>query len=137
LQTAEGSERIFFIPLLDSLIQRFEHPGVNGGYDIHCGIQFFFGHSRFPCVRKAAIHSRIAKAHHRDGESDKHLFSFSETFDRMCFAVEGSKVRFLACHDPSFSDFALTLPSPTLWARVKTRIPNVEHRKPVMRASHP
>lgn len=99
------SERIFFIPLLDSLIQRFEHAGVNGSNDIHCGIQFFFGHSRFPCVRKAAIHSRIAKAHHSDGETDQHLLALREALHRVCFAVESSKVRPL--QDRRSSDFQL------------------------------
>jgi hypothetical protein len=94
LQTPEKSERIL-IPLLDSLIQRLEHASVYCGYDIHCGIQFFFGHPRFPCVRKAAIHSRVTEAHHRDRESNKHLLTVREALDRVCFAVESSKVRFL------------------------------------------
>jgi hypothetical protein len=62
------------IPSFDSLVQGLQNSRVHRGDHIDCGIEFFFGHARFPCVRKAAIHSRIAKAHHRDRQADKHLF---------------------------------------------------------------
>jgi hypothetical protein len=90
------SDRPFlgFLPLLDSLIERLKHARVYGGDDVHGGIQFFFGHPRFPCVRKAPIHSGIAELHHCDRQSDQHLFPFGETFDSMRIAVKSSKIGF-------------------------------------------
>jgi hypothetical protein len=90
------SDRPFlgFLPLLDSLIERLKHARVYGGDDVHGGIQFFFGHPRFPCVRKAPIHSGIAELHHCDRQSDQHLFPFGETFDSMRIAVKRSKISF-------------------------------------------
>jgi len=61
--------------LLDPLIQRLQHARVYGGDHIHRRIEIFFGHTRFPCVRKAAIHSRIAKPHHCGREIDEHLLA--------------------------------------------------------------
>jgi hypothetical protein len=87
--------RLCLISLLDPLIQRLQHPGVHSGNDINRCIQLFLSHSRFPCVRKAAFHSRITEAHHRDGEADEHLLAFAKTFDGVSIAIEGSKVGFL------------------------------------------
>ena len=84
-----------FVSLLDPLIQRLQNTGIHRGDDIHSRIEFFFRHSRFPCVRKAALHSRIAEPHHCHGETDEHLLAFGEAFDGMGVTVEGSKVRFL------------------------------------------
>jgi hypothetical protein len=83
------------ISLLDPLIQRFEHSRIHRGDDIHSRIELFFGHPRFPCVRKAPIHSWIAESHHRNGETDQHLLALGETFDSVGITVEGSKVGFL------------------------------------------
>jgi len=44
---------------------------VDGGDYVHRRVQLFFRHSRFPRVRKAPIHSRIAEPQHRDGETDE------------------------------------------------------------------
>ena len=68
---------------------------VHRGNHIYRGIQFFFRHPRFPCVRKAPIDSWIAESHHRDGETDEHLLALGKTFDGMGVTVEGSKIRFL------------------------------------------
>jgi hypothetical protein len=83
------------VSLFNSLIQRLQHPRVHGSDHIHRGVQFFFGHPRFPCVRKAAVNSRIAEPHHRDGQTDEHLFALGKTFDGMCVAIKSSKVGFL------------------------------------------
>jgi hypothetical protein len=58
-----------FISLLNPLIQRLQNPRVDRGDHVHRRIQLFFGHTCFPCVRKAAIHSRIAEPHHCDGKT--------------------------------------------------------------------
>ena len=90
--------------LLDPLIQRLQHARVYGGDHIHRRIEIFFGHTRFPCVRKAAIHSRIAEPHHRDGKTDEHLLALGEALHRMRIAIESAKVRFLQF--PSSSDLS-------------------------------
>ena len=81
--------------LFDPLIQRLQNPSVHRRDHIHRRIQFFFGHSRLPCVRKAPLDSRIAKPHHGDRETDQHLLPLGETFHRMGVAIKGSKVSFL------------------------------------------
>ena len=81
-----------FIPGLDPLIQRLQHPRIHGGDDVDGGVEFFFGHPRFPCVRKAAFDSGFAKAHHRHGQTDEHLFPFGEALDGMSVAIERFKI---------------------------------------------
>jgi hypothetical protein len=83
------------ISLLDPLIQRFKHSRIRRGYHVHRRVEFFFGHPRFPCVRKAPIHSRIAEPHHRDGETDKHLLALGEALHRVRIAIESPEVSFL------------------------------------------
>jgi hypothetical protein len=78
-----------------------QHPGVYCGDHIDRRIQLFFRHARFPCVRKAAFHSRIAKPHHRDREADEHLLAFAEAFDGVSIAIKSSKVGFLQMGTPS------------------------------------
>jgi len=81
--------------LLDSLIQRLQNTRIHGGNYIHRRIQFFLSHSRFPCIRKATFHSRIAEPHHRHGKTHEHLLAFGETFDGMGVMIELAKVSFL------------------------------------------
>ena len=88
-------QSLCLVPLLDALIQRLQHPGIDRGNHIDCGVQLFLRHPRFPCVRKAPIHSWIAEAHHRDGETDEHLFPLGETFDGKGVAVKSSEIGFL------------------------------------------
>jgi hypothetical protein len=63
------------LALFDSLIQGLEDTGVHRRDDIHRRIQFFLGHSCFPCVRKASLDSGIAQSHHRNRQANEHLFS--------------------------------------------------------------
>jgi hypothetical protein len=83
------------LALFDSLIQRLQNARVDGGNHIHRRIQFFFGHSRFPCVRKASLDSEIAQSHHRHSQSDEHLFSIRETLDGMRVTIESAKISLL------------------------------------------
>jgi len=83
-----------FISLLDPLIQRLQNSSIDRGDHVHRRVQLFFGHTCFPCVRKAAIHSRIAEPHHCDCQSDEHLLAACEALDSVRVAVEGSKVGF-------------------------------------------
>lgn len=85
-----------FVPLLDPLIERLHYPRIHRGNYVHRGVQFLLGHSRFPCVRKASVHSRIAEPHHRDGETDEHLLAIGQALDRMRITVKRSKICF--CH---------------------------------------
>jgi hypothetical protein len=84
-----------FVSLFDPLIERLQNSRIHGGDHIDRRIEFFFRHAGFPCVRKAAVNSWIAKPHHRDGETDQHLFALGETFDGVRVAVECTKIRFL------------------------------------------
>jgi hypothetical protein len=86
--------------LLDSLIERLKYPRVYRGDYIDGCIQFFFGHPRVPCVRKAAIYSRIAEPHHCDGKTDEHLLALGQTFHGVGVAVEGSEVCFFQDRAP-------------------------------------
>ena len=88
-----------FVSLFNSLIQRLQHTRIDRGDHLDGSIQLFFGHPRFPCVRKAAVHSGIAEPHHRDGKTDEHLLALGETLDGVSVTIKSSKVRFLGCHD--------------------------------------
>ena len=85
----------WFVSLLDPLIQRFEHSRVHRGDHVYRRIELFFRHPRFPCVRKAPVHSWIAEPHHRDGETDQHLFSLGEALDGVGIAIESAEIGFL------------------------------------------
>ncbi len=89
-----GARQLRFASLLDPLIQRLQHTRIHRRDHIHRRIELFFRHPRFPCVRKAAIHARIAKPRYHHGEIDQHLLAFGETFDGMRVAIEGSKIGF-------------------------------------------
>jgi len=69
-----------FVPGFDPLIQRLQHTRVHGG------VEFFLGHTCFPCVRKAAFDSGIAKAHHRQRQTHEHFLAVGEAFDRIALA---------------------------------------------------
>lgn len=92
-----GVPFLALIPLLDPLIERLHHSRIHRGNYINCGIQFFFRHPRFPCVRKAAVHSRIAEPHHRDGKTDQHLLAVGQALDGMRIAVKSSEICFCHC----------------------------------------
>ena len=82
-------------PLFDPLIQRLQNPRVHGRNHIYRRIQLFLGHARFPCVRKAPLHSRITKPHHGDRETDQYLLPLSEALHRMGLVVKCTKISFL------------------------------------------
>jgi len=83
------------LTLFDALIERLQDTRIHRGDDIHGGVQFFVGHSRFPCIRKAPFHSRIAEPHHRHGKTDEHLLAFGKTLNSMGVTIELAKVSFL------------------------------------------
>jgi hypothetical protein len=61
--------------LFDPLIQRLQHSRIHSRNHVNSGVQLFLGHPRFPCTRKAPVHSPIAQPHHRDGEAHEHFFT--------------------------------------------------------------
>jgi hypothetical protein len=81
--------------LLYPLIQRLQNPRVHRRNHVNRRVKLFFGHPRFPCVRKAPLHSGIAEAHRRHRQTNEHLLAISQTLDCMGVAVESSKIRFL------------------------------------------
>jgi hypothetical protein len=89
-----GVQRLCLNPLLNALIQRLQNSRIHRSNHVHRRVEFFFRHSRFPCVRKAPIHSRIAEPHHRDGETDEHLLALGEALDGMSIAIESSEICF-------------------------------------------
>jgi len=88
------------VPRFDPLIERLQDSRINRCDHIHRGIQLFLGHARFPCVRKAAIHSRIAQPHHRDSETHQHLLALGQAFDGVGVFVESSEVGFFHWRSP-------------------------------------
>jgi hypothetical protein len=87
-----------FCSLLDSLIERLKDTRIDCGDHIHRRVEFLFGHSRFPCIRKASFHSGIAQAHDRHRKPDEHFLSFRETFHRMGVTIDLAKIGFLRSH---------------------------------------
>jgi hypothetical protein len=93
------------------LIQRLQDTRIHSGNHIHRRVQFFLSHARFPCIRKAPLHSWVAQSHHRNGQADEHLFTVTETFDSVSVSVEGSKISSLQCVTPFRFDPAQILES--------------------------
>ena len=82
-------------------VQRLNNAGIDCRNDVHGSVQLCLRDTGFPCVRKAPLHSWIAKAHHRDGKAHEHFFTLGEALDGMRVLIEGSKVGFLDRHDSS------------------------------------
>jgi hypothetical protein len=80
------------LTLFDTLIQRLQDARIYGSNHIHRRIQFFLGHSRFPCIRKAPFYSGVAEAHHRHGQADEHLFAIRERFDGVGISIKSPKI---------------------------------------------
>jgi hypothetical protein len=80
------------LALLNPLIQRLKNSRIHGGDDIYRRIQFFLGHARFPCVRKAPFHSGITEPHHRHGKTNEHFLAVGETFHGMSITIKGTKI---------------------------------------------
>lgn len=107
------------IPRLHPLIERLQNPRIHRRDHIDGSVQFFLRHPRFPCVRKAPIHSRIAQPHHRDSEPHKHLLALAQTLDGVGVAIESSKICFVGCHRlvPSGINSLVSPNSPTILVR--------------------
>ena len=81
--------------MLHPLIQRLHDACVDRGDDIDGGIEIFFRHSCFPCVRKASFRSRLAVARHRHSQPEQHLFPLAQASDGMRVTIKSAKVGFV------------------------------------------
>jgi hypothetical protein len=59
--SALNRDLLHLIPSLYPLIERLQNTRIHRRDHVHCGIKLFLGHPRFPCVRKAPLHSQIAQ----------------------------------------------------------------------------
>jgi hypothetical protein len=84
--------------LFDPLIEGLQHTRVHRRDHIHRGIQLFFRHPRFPCVRKAAIHSWIAQPHYCHRKTHEHLLALAQTFDGVGVFIECPEIGFIRGH---------------------------------------
>src|SRR5207247_10457879 len=91
------------------LIRRLQPARIRGGEHIDCCIEFSFRHPRFPCVRKAALHSGIAEPHRRHRQTDEHLLAFGEAFDGMRVTIKSSEIRFLQGLTPCSTSFRVSI----------------------------
>lgn len=57
-----------------ALIHALDNPTHDSGYKIESCVEYLFGNSRFPGVRQAAVHSRLAIADDGDRKPDKRFF---------------------------------------------------------------
>jgi hypothetical protein len=69
-------------------VERLQNPCIDSCDDIHSAIEIGFVDTRFPCVRKATFHSRLAVAHHGNGETHKYFFALAEIFNGVSLAVK-------------------------------------------------
>jgi hypothetical protein len=92
-----------FLSRLDSLVQRLKNSRIHRCDDIDRRVKFFFGHPGFPCVRKAAFHSWIAKPHHRHGKPHEHLLALREAGYRVRIPVERAEISFIQIRHSSQS----------------------------------
>lgn len=97
------------LSLLYPLVQRLHDAGVDGSDDVDGGIELFFRHSRFPCVRKAPFRSGLAVARHRHGQTQQHLLSLAEARHAVRLAVKCAKIDFLHKQFPPFDAQFLVL----------------------------
>jgi hypothetical protein len=94
------------LPLLDSLIKRLQNSGVHRCDHIHGSVEFFFGQARFPCIRKAALHSWIAEPHHRHRQPYEHFFTLAETRHRVRIPIERPEISFIHLVTPVIANWA-------------------------------
>lgn len=60
--------------------------------DIHSAVEIGFVNTRFPCVRKASFHSRLAVAHHGDGQTHEYFFALTEICSGVSIAVKLTEI---------------------------------------------
>jgi hypothetical protein len=83
-------------------VERLKNPRIDGCNHIHGAVQIDFVNTRFPCVRKAAFHSRLAIAHHGDGKTHEYLFAFAQIFNGVSIAVKPPEISSFNHPFPSF-----------------------------------
>ncbi len=92
LQLASFIEFLTFELCFGANVEGLQNPCIDGRDDVHGTVEIGFVNARFPCVRKASLHSRLAIAHHGNGEAHQHLFALGEVVDGVCIAIELAKI---------------------------------------------
>ena len=96
------SSRLALIPRLHPLIERLQNSRIHRRNHVDGGIKFLLRHPRFPCVRKAPLHSWIAQSHHSDGDAHEHLLALGQTLDGVGVFIECSEISFFHCRSLKF-----------------------------------
>ncbi len=73
-------------------VERLDNTSINCGDHINCGVEVFLTHASFPCIRKAAFHSRLAIPHHGDREPHQHFLTLAEVGRAMGIAIKLAKI---------------------------------------------
>jgi hypothetical protein len=79
-------------------IERLQNARIDSGDHINGTIQIVFIDSGFPCVRKAALDSRLTVARKGNGEPHKYFFTLAEVRCRVGITVELAEIGFFAHH---------------------------------------
>jgi hypothetical protein len=79
-------------------IERLQNARIDSGDHINRTIQIEFIDSGFPCVRKAALDSRLTVARKGNSEPHKYFFTLAEVRHRVGIAVELAEIGFFAHH---------------------------------------
>lgn len=91
-------------------VERLNNPCIDGCDDIHSTVEIGFVNACFPCIRKAALYSRLAIAHHGNGKTHEYLFALAKIFDGVSIAIKLSKISPLAHMIPlSYMDGAMLI----------------------------
>jgi hypothetical protein len=69
-------------------VERLQNPCIDSCDDIHGTVQIGFVNACFPCIHKAALHSRLAIAHHGDGKAHEYLFAFTQIVNGVSITVK-------------------------------------------------
>jgi hypothetical protein len=77
-------------------IERLQNARIDSGDHIDGTIQIVLLDSGFPCVRKAALDSRLTVARKGDGEPHKYFFTLAEVRRGVSIAVKLAEIGFFA-----------------------------------------
>ncbi|ETX00956.1 MAG: hypothetical protein ETSY1_09360 [Candidatus Entotheonella factor] len=69
-------------------VERLQNTCIDGSDHIHSTVQIGFVNTCFPCIRKAAFHSRLTVAHHGNRKAHEDLFTFTQIVNGVSIAVK-------------------------------------------------
>jgi hypothetical protein len=79
-------------------IEGLQNARIDSGDHINGTIQIVFIDAGFPCVRKAALDSRLTVARKGDGEPHQYFFTLAEVRHRVGITVELAEIGFFTHH---------------------------------------